>query len=374
MSIKLKEVIDKKELKAFIDFPHDLYSGDPYYVPQLYVAAEEILNKKKNAFFKHSEARLWLAYRDGVIVGRIAGVLNNEYNAFHKSNVGFFGFFDSINDSEVATALFEKAESYLHEKGVDSILGPTNFTTNDTSGLLVDGFNEPPVVEMTYNFPYYQQLIEENGYGKEMDLFAYFIPTATANEKSIRLSSRIEERLAKKGITFRNLNKKKFNSEVNIIKELYQDAWEKNWGFVPPTKDEFDQLAEGLKLIINPKYTYIAEHDGKVVGFALALPDINEILIDVKKGRLFPTGIFKLLLGKNKTKVVRITLLGVIEAYRNMGIEAVFFAKFILQAKADNLKGGEASWILENNEMMVRAAEKLNGEKYKTYRIFSKKV
>lgn len=373
MDIRIVTVDTPKLKKAFIDFPHTLYKDDNNYVAELHIAIKEHLDPKKNPYFKHSKAELYLAYQGNKIVGRIAATVNNNYNEFHNCNIGFFGFFDSINDLSVAELLLKKAEGYCKSANdVDKILGPTNLTTNDTAGLLVDGFDTPPVVQMTYNKPYYVNLMEQLGYGKEIDLFAYKIPTATVNQKALRISDRIKERLDAKGITFRSVSMKNFAQEAKNIKKIYVQAWEKNWGFVPPTNEEFDFLAEGLKMVVSPKYAFMAEENGKLIGFAVGLPNINEILISNRRGRLFPTGIFKLLLGKNKTKQLRIVLLGVIESHRKLGIEAVFFANFIKAAQENNIDFGEASWVLENNEMMVKGAENLNGERYKTYRIFSK--
>lgn len=372
MSIEIKKVESQKDKQNFIDYPHDLYKNDANYVPELYIAMDELMSEKKNPFFKHSSVELYLAYKNDAIVGRIAAVCNTSYNKFHNSNVGFFGFFDCIDDQEIANALLSKAEEYSKQFGFEAILGPTNFTTNDAAGLLVDGFDSPPVIQMTYNYPYYVKLVESYGFKKEMDLFAYWIPTKEVSQKSLALTDKIQERLATKGITFRNLNMKNFKKEVENVKLIYRQAWESNWGFFPPTDEEFDFLAEGLKFVLDPKYAFIAEENGKMVAFAVGLPNLNEILINVKRGRLFPFGIFKILMGKSKVKSVRILLLGVNQQYRKSGIEAVFYANFIKAAQQNNLSGGEASWILESNEMMVKGAENLNGKKYKTYRIYSK--
>lgn len=374
MSVKIRKVETKADTKAFIDFPHELYKNDPNYVPELYLAVSEHLNEKKNPFFKHSTVELYLAERQGKVVGRIAGVINNNYNSFHNCNVGFFGFFDCIDDQEVAFALLQQAENYVKSKGKESILGPTNFNTNDTAGLLVEGFDSPPVVQMTYNAPYYKTFVEAFGFEKDMDLFAFWIPTKGVNEKSLQLTERLKERLANKGITFRNLKMKYFKKEVENVRDIYRSAWEKNWGFVPPTNEEFDFLAEGLKLVLDERYAYIAEEKGKMVAFAVGLPNINEIAIKMKRGRLLPFGIFKLLFGKKNVKSVRVVLLGVKEEYRKIGIEAVFYANFIRSAQENGLLGGEASWILESNQMMVQGAENLNGKKYKTYRIYTKNI
>ncbi len=372
MSVEVVRIEHGHSVKKFIDFPHTLYENDPYYVPEIYLSVSEILSRKKNPFFEHSEAEYFLAYRDQKLVGRIAAIHNKNYNEYHQSNVGFFGFFDFIDDYEVSGALLKVAENWCKDKGLSSMLGPANLTTNDTAGILIEGFDDPPVVQMTYNKPYYLQHLEKWGYKKEMDLNAYWIPSWEASEKSIRLSNLIKERLQKRGITFRSIRMNQFKSEIRKVKEIYRKAWEKNWGFVPPTDKEFDHLAEGLKMIIDDRYVYIAEENGQTIAFGVALPNINEITIKIKKGRLFPFGILRLLLGKRKVKKVRVVLLGVLEEYRKMGIEAVFFAQFIQAARENNLLGGEASWVLENNDMMVKAAENLNGKKYKVYRIYNK--
>ena len=359
-----------KLVNDYIDFPHKLYASDEMYVPELYMAQKDMFNPKKNPFFEHAEVQSFLAYSNGEIAGRISAILNKNYNAYHKCNVGFFGFFDVIDDYEVAKVLFDSAVSWCLEKGLDAVLGPTNFSTNDTAGLLIDGFHEPPKIMMTYNKPYYADFVDKYGFVKEMDLFAYILYTHKASEKSIRLANTLEERLARKNIRFRNVNLKKFHEEVGHIRDIYNEAWSNNWGFVPWTDGELKHLADNLKMIVNPNWCYIAEDNGKPIGFGITLNDINEITKGFKKGRLFPFNIFKLLLRRHKTKFVRILALGVKPEYRRQGIEAIFFAKNILQARADNVIAGEVSWVLENNAEMVMSAERLNSELYKTYRIY----
>lgn len=372
MKIEIREVSNNSDLKSFIDFPHLLYKDDSLYVPELYIAQKEIHSEKKNPYFKHAKAIRYLAVKDGKIVGRIAAHVDSHYNDYHKSNVGFFGFYDVIDQLDVSKALFSKAKEWLKSQGVDRILGPFSYSlTTDTGGLLVEGFDSSPLVMMTYNAPYYIDHVKACGFAKEMDLFAYMIYTKHASEKSVKLEKLLTQRLENGGITIRKLNKKKYTAEINKAKELYRQAWENNWGFVPPTDEEFEHLANALKLLLDEDFAYLAEHNGKAVGFFVSLPNINEITINFKRGRLLPFNFIKLLTNKKKVKHVRIALLGVIEDYRNRGIEAVFYAKNINEAKRRHLIGGEASWILENNEEMVKGAEKLNGEKYKTYRIYT---
>lgn len=357
-------------INEYIDFPHTLYSDDDNYVPELFMAQKEMFNRKKNPFFEHSEVASFLAYRGDSVVGRISAIHNKNYNQYHDSNVGFFGFFDVQDDREAASSLLTTAVEWCKQRNLTAVLGPANFSTNDTAGLLIQGFEEPPKIMMTYNKPYYQNLVEDFGFKKEMDLYAYILYTAKGSEKSIRLSNTLEERLARRGIVFRNINLKKLYEEVEKIREIYNDAWAKNWGFVPMTDSELKHLADGLKLILDPKWCYIAEDQGQAVGFSITLPDINEITKSFQKGRLFPFNVLKLFLRRHKTKYVRIIALGVKEAYRRHGIEAIFFAKNLLQARASNVIAGEVSWVLESNPDMIRSAEKLNSELYKVYRIY----
>lgn len=373
MSISIRSLDSKKDLKVFIDFPHELYADDPNYVPELYIGQKEIHNTKKNPYFENAKAEWFLAYRNDRVVGRIAAHIDHSYNEYHDSNVGMIGFFDFVDDQSVVKALLDKAEEWLKKQDVDAVLGPVSFKlSTDTGGLLIDGFDGPPQVMMTYNAPYYQAHIESCGYSKEMDLLAYMIYTSKASERSIKMEKLLSVRLERSDIFVRKINLKNFKKEVELIKIIYDKAWEKNWGFVPPSENEFAHLASFLKLLVDKDFAYIAMHKDKPVGFFLSLPNINEITKDFKKGRLFPFNIFKLLFNKKKVKSVRIITLGVIEEYRNKGIEAIFYAKNIVEAKKRNLIGGEASWILENNKDMVLGAEKLNGEKYRTYRIFKK--
>jgi len=375
MTYSIHKVTSKSDKKQFINFPHDLYQDDVNYVPELSLSISEVLSEKKNPFFKHSEADLFLAKdENGKIVGRIAAILNNNYNSYYNANSGFFGFFDSVNNQEVANLLLTTAVDWVKNKGVNKIIGPTNFTTNDTAGVLVDGFDSPPVVMMTYNKAYYIELLENFGLTKEMDLFAYNLETSLVSKKSLKVAQLLEERLERNGITIRTMSKKTQKQDILKIKDTYRKAWEKNWGFVPPTDEEFDHLAEGLLLILDRDFVFLAEKDGQVIGFAVIVPNINEITKSFKKGSLFPFNIFKLLLRKSKVKSVRVILLGIEEQYRKIGIAPIFFARTIQTAIDKGVERGEASWILENNQAMVQAADGLNGDKYKTYRLYSKEI
>jgi len=372
VKIEIVKVSDKKQKKQFIDFPHDLYKDDPLYVPELYIAQNEMMDTKKYPLFEFSTVEYFLAKKDGKIVGRVAAIHNKNYNEYHKANAGFFGFYDIIDDYEVTEALLGAATAYLKERGLTEIIGPCNYSTNETAGLLVDGFDRSPLVMMTYNKPYYADHLEKYGFKKSMDLYAYMIWTKSVSDRTLRLAKALEERLERSGITIRNIDLKNLKQEVKNIKPIYNAIWQDNWGFVPFTEKEIIHLADSLKLIADDRWLYIAEDKGKIIGFNITLPDINQITKGFKKGRLFPFNVIKLLMNKKKTKYVRIIAMGVLEEYRKKGIEAIFFAKNIQTAKETGVEAGEASWVLESNDMMVRAAENLNGKRYKTYRLYNK--
>lgn len=371
--ITVKKAESSSEIKKFIDFPHELFQGDTNYVPELYISQAKLFNRKKNPFFKHAVVDLFLAYRDGKIVGRIAAIDNGGYKQFTGKNDGFFGFFDVIDDYAVAETLLNVARDWCKKKGLDSLIGPVNFSTNDTCGMLVDSYDVPPVILMTYNKKYYNDFMDRFGFRKKMDLIAYKVATKeNMNQRVIAMRPAMESRLKRDGIIIRKFNMKNFKSEVDKLHDVYNAAWEKNWGFVPMTKDEFRFAASDMKAIVDTDFAYVAEHNGKAIGFALTVPNLNEVTINIKRGRLFPTGLFKLLMNQKKVKSVRIITLGVIEGYRKAGIDACFYAMNLEAAARKNIDYGEASWILENNDMMNKALLHIGGKPYKKYRIYEK--
>jgi GNAT superfamily N-acetyltransferase len=365
-------VASKKQLAAFIDYPHELYKNDANYVPELFIAQRDLLTT--HPFHKHSSLQCFLAYDGDKIVGRVAAILNNNHNKFNNVNDGFFGFFDCINDTSVAKLLIDTVIDWLKQKGVNKVVGPVNPSTNETAGLLVKGFDSPPVVMMPYNPAYYVNLIEGAGFTKQVDLIAWRWKGGNYNDKSLKLLDKLQERLQRSEITIRKVNMKNFKQEADALREVYNHAWDKNMGFFPMTNEEFDYTAKDLKMILDPDFCLVAEQNGKIVGFGVAIPDINQTLIKIKKGRLLPTGIFKLLLGKKKITGIRIMLLGVIDGYRKMGIEAVLYGSIIREYRRKGLAYAEASWTLENNDMVNRAIEAIGGDPYKTYRIYEKAI
>ena len=371
--IEVVPVSPEKGLAAFIDFPHDLYKSDPYYVPELFVAQRDLLTK--HPFHKHNSIQLFLAYHNSKIVGRIAAILNNAHNEFNHRNDGFFGFFDCIDDTEVAAALFNAVANWLKEKGVtQNFIGPVNFSTNETCGLLVEGFDSSPVLMQTYNAQYYIHLLEAYGFTKQVDLIAWNWEGQNYDDKSVRLLNTLQERLKRSNVIIRKVNLKDFKNETVKLREVYNNAWDKNSGFVPLTDEEFDYLAKDIKLILDPDFCLIAEQEGKIVGFGLALPDYNQLFKTIKRGRLLPTGIFKLLFNKSKISRIRIYALGVIDGYRKMGIEACLYGTIIKEYKRKGFKCAEAGWTLENNVLINNAIAAIKGDPYKKYRIYEKNI
>ncbi|QBQ40454.1 GNAT family N-acetyltransferase [Sphingobacterium psychroaquaticum] len=372
--IEIVPVENKKQLATFIDLPHTFYAKDPNYVPELFLGQQDLLSPKKHPFYQHSSAQPFLAYKDGEVVGRILAIWNNNHNDFNKVQEGQFGFFESINNQEVADALLQTATAWVKEKGGTKIVGPINLTTNDVCGLLIDGFDKPPMAMMPYNPPYYSALINGANFTTKTDLRAYWVATNTASQRSVLLLEKLEARLKRSGIVLREINLKDFANEAKKIKEVYNKAWDENLGFVPMTDAEFDFTAKELKMIVNPKFCIVAEKDNQIVGFALGIPNINEVLINVKRGRLLPFGIFKLLFGLKKIKSLRVLMLGVLDDYRKLGIEACLYGRIIKNATPEGIIGAECSWMLDNNYMMNHAIEQINGELYKRYRLFEKAI
>lgn len=372
--LEIQEVKSKKQLEQFIDFPHDLYKDDPNYVPMIFMEQETLLNPKKSAFLKHSEACYYLAIQDSKIVGRIAAIKNNNHIAFSGKQEGYFGFFDVINDFEVAKKLLNTAENWLKSKGLTKVFGPANFSTNETVGLLIENFDEPPFIMNTYNFPYYIDLLEKYGFKKSTDLQCYELITAEMPEDVIALGERIEKRLAEKGITIRKINMKNYTQEINNFLPVYNESWAENTGFVPMTSDEIKQIGKDLKPIVDKDFIYFAEKEGKIIGVSLTIPNLNEIQINIKRGRLLPFGIFKILFGLKKIKSLRVLALGTLKEYRRLGIDVCFYVRNIKTAKEKGIIRSEASWILEHNTMMNRALEHINGKVYRKYRIYEKAI
>ena len=377
-TLVIKPVNTLEERKEFLRFPWKVYQNDPYWVPPIFSERIHFTDPKKNPFFEHAEAQLFLALRGDEVVGTIAAFSNHLHNEYHDENVGFFGFFEVLEDFEAAEALFQAAENWTREQGHTALRGPAQWSTNDECGLLVDGFDDSPRILMTYNPRYYVDYIEKLGYRYARDLWAYQLAVEDfmkiAGERLDRLTTKILER---KKITIRNLEMKHFAEEVDKVKLLYNEAWSQNWGFVPMTDPEFDQLADELHDIIDPDLVYIAEKDGNTVGFSLSLPDLNQPLRLAYPKPGTPEWWVMVKLAwhwkiRRQVKWVRVFALGVIPEYRKLGIDALFYYKTARAALKKGMRMGEMSWILDNNDKMNKPIIALGGEVYKTYRYYEK--
>ncbi|MCK5739639.1 N-acetyltransferase [bacterium] len=365
--IKIIPVLTRKQRNQFIRFPWKVYRSDAQWVPPLLRDSKEMLNTKKFPFFEHSEAAFFLAQKGTEIVGTICAILNNRHNQIHNQNLGFFGFFEFIDDVEVSRALLETALKWCGERGLDAMRGPANYSQNETCGLLIDGFDTSPMVLMTHNPPYYQTHYEQFGLTKSMDLLAYRLTTAEKfPARLIRTAEKLKERST---ITIRGMNNKDFKNEIQRVKEIYNQAWLPNWGFVPLTEAELNHLAKELHTGYDPELALIAEKDGKPVGFSLAMPNLNPA-IKAANGRLFPFGLFKILREAKKVNSLRVVIMGVIPEYQKQGIDSMFYLESYKRALAKGYEWGECSWILENNKMMNRALQMLGAKVYKTYRMY----
>lgn len=358
----------KRDLTRFIKFQWEVYRGNEFWVPPLVAERKKILDRSKNPFYRHAEMELFLVERGGELAGRIAAIINHSHNSFHNENVGFFGFFESVNDHAVAMALFDAARGWLRSKGVASMRGPANPSSNDDWGLLIDGFQESPAIMMPYNPPYYPQLFEAYGLNKVVDLFAYEVKKERMEVgRVVRLAALVRQRTSARIRTFDMGN---FIREVNLVKDVYNNAWSSNWGFVPLTDEEIDYLAADLKQIVDPDLALFAEVNGRVVGFALALPDFNQVLKKIPSGRLFPFGLVKILLYRSKIDSVRLLITGVIKEYQRRGIDSLLYTEIFERGTQKRIYRGEASWILEWNKMMNNGLEAMNARRTKTYRLY----
>lgn len=375
---QISPVSNKFELDEFIAFPWKVYKGDPYWVPPLLSERRQFFDPQKNPFFEHAKASFFLARRNGEVVGTIGAFSNYLYNEIHKDNTGFFGFFEVLDDPEVAEALLKTAENWAIDAGHDQILGPMQYSTNDELGLLVDGFDDPPRILMTYNPPRYGGYIERAGFEKAMDLWAYKIGVRDLEknmpEKVVRVSEKILKRWK---LSIRPINMKNFDTEAELLLSVYNSAWEPNWAAVRMTPGEADLLAEQMKQLVDPDLALIVERDGKAVAFGLALPDLNQPLLKAYPKPGFPEvlTLLKLLWHwkvRGNIRWIRAWGVGILPEYQGQGLESIIFLKLTEAASRKGFELSEASWILENNDKVNKSIRMLGGEVYKTYRIYQK--
>lgn len=331
----------------------------------------------ENPFFRHAEMQLFVARRGASDVGRIAAILDRAHNDFHGEKTAFFGFFESENDPDVARLLFDSAALWAQERRMTTLRGPANPSLNDEAGLLVDGFGSPPVFMMTYNPPFYPALVEGAGFRKAKDLLAYWFDVGP---EPLERLGRLVERLRRRepDIIVRSITKKTLVADLPAVREVYNSAWEKNWGFVPMTPEEMDFMAGRLKQLLDEKFAFLGERrreDGSLepIAFLLAMPDYN-VPIAATKGRLLPFGWLKFLLAQKKIKTLRVLTLGIKREYRMRGINAVMFESGLRASLERGLTGVEVSWLLEDNDLVIRAVKMWGGRLYKTYRMYERDI
>jgi hypothetical protein len=363
----VEEVRSEQDLMTFIRFPWKIYQGDRYWVPPL---IKDLLSKfsPNHPFRSHSEMILLLAYEKGEIAGRIAGIIDHDYIEFHQDKVGFFGFFESTAHAEVAEILLSRVGAWLKEHGIERMMGPMNPSTNEECGLLIEGFDSSPCLMMPYNPAYYPSLLEGFGLKKAMDLYAYWVEVSPFFHDRL---TRIAERLRKREpqLQVRPIDLNHFDEELKIVKEIYNHAWSKNWGFVPLTEEEIDDLAKNLKPLIVPDLVLFAYWGQEPIGFSVSLPDYNEVLKRLN-GKVGLLGGLKFLYYSRKIRKVRVMLLGVKHAFQKKGVEGLLYFETFKRGTQKGYQKGECSWILEKNLLMQHGIEAMGGKRYKTYRIY----
>lgn len=370
--IIVKPVSNKSELNQFIKFPWKIYKDDKHWIPPLLMEQKTLLDKQKNPFFKAATAEYFLAYRNGETVGRIAAIKNDIHLKYHNDDAGQFGFFECINDQQVANALFDTAKSWIKTQGLKFMRGPANPSSNDIYGMLVEGFDDSPRLLMPYNPEYYIKLCENYGMKKAKDLFAWKLVNEKlmASEKLRRGQELVRKRYNMK---ISQLDMKNFQKDLEKFKFVYNKAWAPNWGFVPMTEEQIDAMAKDMKPLAEPSLVLFGEIDNKLVGAALVMLDYN-VIFKQMNGRLFPFNFIKLFTQKKKIKYARILTLGIIPEHQKKGLDTIFYWEIVNRAADIGIRLGEASWVLEDNEMMNRGLELMNAERYKKYRIWEVEV
>jgi GNAT superfamily N-acetyltransferase len=374
VSVEIRHVATRRDLNTFVHLPWAIYRNHPLWVPPLKFDVRNRLDRAKNPFFEHAEAEYWLAFRDGDPVGRITAHYDRNFNRFQHNEWGMFGWFEARDDPLVAGALLDAAEEWLRDRKRDRMVGPLSFSTNDQdAGLLVDGFDREPLILNQWTQPYYPALLEGAGLTKAMDLYMWELwvdDRASVHPAIVRMA---EEVKTKHGIDVRGMRKRDLRSEVDRFLEVYNEAWERNWGFVPLTDEEVRHYAKELKPILDENWAFIAEKDGETVGAALTLPDYNQVLKHLN-GRLLPIGWAKALYWRRKINRVRVFALGVKAKHQHTGVAAKLYTEHFDSAARTPQKGGEMGWILETNKSMNRAMEGMGGKIVSTYRLFEKEL
>jgi hypothetical protein len=370
--IEIKPVRGRRELKRFVKVPFHLHRDSDKWVPPLIFERMQFLDRAKNPFFEHAEAEYFIAERDGEAVGRITAHVDERWDTYQGGSDGMFGFFETADDPEVSAALLDAASGWLRERGRKRILGPMDFTTNDELGVLIEGFDREPMIRQPWQPPYYHVLMEQAGLEKVVDLFMWELRISD-KEKILPIIWDLSENLEPKhGIRIRRMTRRGLRRDLDAFAEIYNEAWSRNWGFVPYGKEDLDTYAQELHLVFDRDWFMVAETaEGETVGVAITIPDINQVLARMN-GRLLPLGWWHYLRRKRIVTRCRIGFLGVKPAYQHTGVAAGFYIEHFATSERTRIKWGEGGWVLESNKGLNRGMEALGGRIDKKYRVYDR--
>ncbi len=370
----VRTVATRRDLRAFVELPYRLYSNQPNWVPPLRFERRQFLDRRKNPYFQHARAEYFLAERGGRPVGRITAQVDHRFQEVQGSRGGHFGFFECERDPEAASALVDAARRWLLAQGCDAMVGPQDFTMNDECGLLVEGFDRPPVIGTGWHPPYYAELLEGAGLARAMDLYMWELHIEDRG-KVLPIIWELADKLEPEhGITIRHASKRDLENEMQRFVSIYNVAWERNWGFSPLTEAEIAHAAKTLKPILDENWMMFAEKDGEAIGVAVTVPDFNQVLSAIGDGRLLPLGWAKALRARGKIDRVRVGFLGVKPEYQHFGVAAGLYKVHFDMAARTPQSWGEMGWILETNEAMNRGMEAMGGRVVRTYRMFEQSL
>ena len=373
MAVEIGAVSGRGDLKSFIDLPFRLHANHPLWVPPLKLERRLFLNRRMNAFFSHGEAEYFLARRDGRVLGRISAQVNHAFNDYQEKNWGWFGFLEFEDDPEVLAALLDAAATWLGARGKERVVGPASFAMNDESGILIEGFDLRPMIVQPWNPPYYQQRLEQAGMQKAMDLLMWNLEVSDRDKVLPVIFELAEKVQSEHGIRVRPMRRRQLRKDLDAFAEVYNAAWSKNWDFVPYSKKDLDAYAQELHLVFDKHWFMIAEREdtGEVVGMAITVPDVNQVLARMN-GRLLPFGWYRFLRKASTVDRVRVGFLGVKPEYQHTGVAAKLYVEHFNAAAVRPQSGGEMGWILETNTAMNRGMEAMGGRIVKRYRIYER--
>ncbi len=367
--VTVEPVVTRRDQKQFVQLPWSLYQNDPHWIPPLRRNIEEMVGFRHHPFHDVAKMKTWIARRDGQVCGRIAGIVNPVHIRKYREDIGFFGFFESIDDQAVAAGLFDAVAHWLSEQGIDRMRGPINPSLNYEIGLLIDGFDSPPTFMMTYNPPYYASLIEEYGFAKSQDLYAFWGHVDMLSSLDKKLDFIVQEATRRFEITLRSMDRKRFKDEVRSFLNIYNASLDGTWGFTPLSEGEMDHMSADMRHLIVPELTSVAEVDGRPVAVAFGLLDYNPRIKQIN-GRLFPFGFMRLLTRRKQIKRIRLISTNVLPAYQRWGLGLVVLARLVPQVLEWGIQEAEFSWVLESNDLSHKSLRRGGAKLIKTYRVY----